>query len=276
MPPAAQHGAACAPGKRLCAGGVGKFANAALKSGMSDSRSAIGAGGASRIAAELLIMAAIGLALGALGPFGSYQLPLASRLGFWVGFILLGYAIFRPMLIFRGTLGTLFRMPPIAADLLILTVGAFPLAALIGWALAWPRPAHLNETFATLYLQVWAIGLAIDLLMVRLIANRVEDVPPIAAPEPAPAEPSLAKSALASASPSAFAKRLPPSFGARLHCLRVEDHYVRAYGDGGSTLLLMRLRDAVEELGEAGMQVHRSWWVARDSVARVERDGRAL
>ncbi|MBD3762204.1 LytTR family DNA-binding domain-containing protein, partial [Rhizorhabdus sp.] len=38
-----------------------------------------------------------------------------------------------------------------------------------------------------------------------------------------------------------------------------------------------RLRDAIAELnGLDGMQVHRSWWVARDAVRRWHRDGRAF
>ncbi|MFV4649348.1 LytTR family DNA-binding domain-containing protein, partial [Mycobacterium tuberculosis] len=68
--------------------------------------------------------------------------------------------------------------------------------------------------------------------------------------------------------------RLPPRLGRNLLCLRMEDHYVRAHTDRGSDLLLMPLKAAVAELGEVeGMQVHRSWWVARSAVAEVdERD----
>jgi DNA-binding LytR/AlgR family response regulator len=39
----------------------------------------------------------------------------------------------------------------------------------------------------------------------------------------------------------------------------------------------MRMRDAVAELdGVEGAQVHRSWWIARSAVARVEPHGRTL
>jgi DNA-binding LytR/AlgR family response regulator len=39
----------------------------------------------------------------------------------------------------------------------------------------------------------------------------------------------------------------------------------------------MRLSDAIAELdGVEGLQVHRSWWVARDAVDEVKRDGRNL
>ena len=74
-----------------------------------------------------------------------------------------------------------------------------------------------------------------------------------------------------------LAGRLPPGFGPLL-ALKGEDHYVRAYAQDRDILILMRLRDAVAELdgmGE-GMQVHRSWWVARAAIAEVQRDGRTL
>jgi DNA-binding LytR/AlgR family response regulator len=54
----------------------------------------------------------------------------------------------------------------------------------------------------------------------------------------------------------------------------MQDHYVEAHTSGGSTLLLMRLRDAAAELGEAGLQVHRSWWVAHDAVEAIEQEER--
>jgi DNA-binding LytR/AlgR family response regulator len=41
--------------------------------------------------------------------------------------------------------------------------------------------------------------------------------------------------------------------------------------------VLMRLRDAMALIGELeGMQVHRSWWVARTAVEDVLRDGRNI
>jgi DNA-binding LytR/AlgR family response regulator len=53
---------------------------------------------------------------------------------------------------------------------------------------------------------------------------------------------------------------------------RMEDHYVRAHTAAGSTLILMRLRDALAELaGLAGRQVHRSYWAAEAAVAHIDR-----
>ena len=57
----------------------------------------------------------------------------------------------------------------------------------------------------------------------------------------------------------------------------MEDHYVRAHTRRGSDLILIPLKDAIAELGEVeGMQVHRSWWVARAAVAAPVANGRNL
>jgi DNA-binding LytR/AlgR family response regulator len=74
----------------------------------------------------------------------------------------------------------------------------------------------------------------------------------------------------------ALRSRLSSSFEGPIIALQSEDHYVRAHGSRGSELLLMRLRDAIQEMGSVpGQQVHRSWWVANEGVARFEQAGRS-
>ena len=72
-----------------------------------------------------------------------------------------------------------------------------------------------------------------------------------------------------------FLRRYAPRLAAqRLLALEAEDHYLRLHTDGGSVLVLMRLRDAMAELGPAaGWQPHRSFWVASAVPARAERNG---
>ena len=53
--------------------------------------------------------------------------------------------------------------------------------------------------------------------------------------------------------------------------LKVRSHYVNVVTTAGSGALLMRFADAVAELGDQGMQVHRSYWVARRHVVGIER-----
>jgi DNA-binding LytR/AlgR family response regulator len=73
--------------------------------------------------------------------------------------------------------------------------------------------------------------------------------------------------------------RLPRRLrGAELHAIEAEDHYLRLHTEKGSALVLMRLGDAMAELGGIeGARTHRSWWVARDSVLEAVRGkGRAV
>ncbi|MEL7113915.1 MAG: LytTR family DNA-binding domain-containing protein [Pseudomonadota bacterium] len=76
-----------------------------------------------------------------------------------------------------------------------------------------------------------------------------------------------------------FLERLPVKYRtAELHAISSEDHYLRVHTNLGEELILMRLADAVRELASAdGLQVHRSWWVAKSGVTDEKRvDGRSL
>jgi DNA-binding LytR/AlgR family response regulator len=79
--------------------------------------------------------------------------------------------------------------------------------------------------------------------------------------------------------PNRFTARLPlPMQTVPIVALEAEDHYLRVHLQGGrSTLILMRLSDAIAELpADKGAQTHRSWWVAKDAVRGVAKaDGRA-
>ena len=82
----------------------------------------------------------------------------------------------------------------------------------------------------------------------------------------------------ANPTPPKFLERLPLKLrGAEVWAVEAEDHYLRLHTSKGQDLILLRLADAVAELeGIEGMQVHRSWWVARDAITDARRgDGRA-
>ena len=70
-----------------------------------------------------------------------------------------------------------------------------------------------------------------------------------------------------------FLSRLPVRYrGADLWAISSEDHYLRVHTDRGEELILMRLADAMRELGEDnGLQTHRSWWVSHNGVADTRR-----
>jgi hypothetical protein len=75
-----------------------------------------------------------------------------------------------------------------------------------------------------------------------------------------------------------FLDRLPVKFRhAELWAISSEDHYLRVHTNLGEELILMRLVDAVRELdGAPGVQVHRSWWVAKAGVSDARRDNSKL
>lgn len=78
--------------------------------------------------------------------------------------------------------------------------------------------------------------------------------------------------------PPKFLDRLPLKLrGAEVWAVEAEDHYLRLHTSKGQDLILMRLADAIAELDAIeGLQVHRSWWVARDAIVDARRgDGRA-
>ena len=79
---------------------------------------------------------------------------------------------------------------------------------------------------------------------------------------------------LASAQPVKILERVPLEKRGRLLALSVEDHYVSVITSSGTEMVLMRLRDAISEIGDTqGLQVHRSHWVALAAVKSALRDG---
>ncbi len=219
---------------------------------------------ARRIAVELLVVAAVGLGLAALGPFGSYAVPFGPRALFWTGSMLAGYAIVRPMIRVSRWLSEATGIGHLPAQLLAVTVAAAPLSLLVRLG-STRLGASGDVSFGELYLQAWGIGVAMTLFMDRFLPER-DEIPEPGSP-PAPAEHTQE-----SIRPR-FLDRLPGTVSPLL-CLSMEDHYVRAHGPEASALILMRMRDAVAELGGLpGLQVHRSWWVASSAVDRIEKDG---
>ncbi|UUR09348.1 LytTR family DNA-binding domain-containing protein [Sphingomonas glaciei] len=60
--------------------------------------------------------------------------------------------------------------------------------------------------------------------------------------------------------------------GLRGEAWKAADHYLRVHTTLGSDLILTRLSDAIAAIGpDAGLQVHRSWWVAHDAIVEFVR-----
>lgn len=219
------------------------------------------------IAQRLAFATVAGLFLGLIGPFGSYDAPASTRviswtMSFWAGAALLSVALRGGhMLGQRIGLPDWFTLPAAAV------VAAVPLAG-VAWSIFHGlRPGISLSSPAEFYLQTVAITVPAGLgyLAVAGLVERSAGPPALA--------PRMATTAHA----NRFLDRLPPRLGRDLLALQMEDHYVRAHTPAGSDLVLIPLRQAIEELGGLdGLRTHRSWWVTRSAVERVREDGRNL
>lgn len=74
-----------------------------------------------------------------------------------------------------------------------------------------------------------------------------------------------------------FLDRLPGHIGHDVVYLNVSGHYVNAVTTEGSGVILMRFADAIAELDDVGVQIHRSYWVAHRHITAIfRRDERTL
>lgn len=235
---------------------------ASLRKVMTDGMPAKDRGALRRILIDLAIMTAIGVVLALVGPFGSFQEPLALRLVVWLGFAYIGYALYAPIDTIAQRLAPMLDLPVWGLRIGACFIASVPMAVAV-WVL--PRlPDRVRvpglDRALELYLYVVLIG-GLVTIVTTLIHRSHADAE---TPAPARAAPDMR-----------FLDRLPPALGTELLALEMEDHYVRAHTPLGSELVLLRMRDAVAELeGLDGAQVHRSWWVARGAVEDVKREGR--
>ena len=70
----------------------------------------------------------------------------------------------------------------------------------------------------------------------------------------------------------AILRRLRDANRGKLLALQAQEHYVMVYTDRGDELITYSFGNALQDLEpNAGLRVHRSWWVAADAVERMER-----
>ncbi len=210
----------------------------------------------------------LGVVLGLIGPFGTYELlPTLPRLGYWLAVVALNWllcdiAIRRIEALVPATLPLRRVAVPLACALLV------SLPAVVATAnglsgVGWP------ENLAVLFVQI-ALLLAAISLPVYTLADLREAVEASATPREA-AQGDNPPTGLA-----LFQARLSGPLEGRLLCLEMQDHYLAVHTTAGSDLVLCRMEDAARELGTLGQRVHRSWWVAADAVDGVECGGQRL
>ncbi len=202
--------------------------------------------------AHLVTLTGIGVILGLSGPFGTDSaLSLLPRIAYWLVTTFATYA--------AGTLAHGFVAPRLPSTLpdpaKVALAGLASGTAVTATVLVLGRivfggpPDSLPGFIATIY----AIAMVVTLVF-HALERRAAPVAPDAPPP--------------------ILDRVPLDRRGALLALSVEDHYVRIHTTRGSHLVLMRLSDAIREVGTVpGLRVHRSHWVARAAVTSARRDG---
>ncbi|MEM7329114.1 MAG: LytTR family DNA-binding domain-containing protein [Pseudomonadota bacterium] len=216
-----------------------------------------------RIAIEILkwcaIVAALGLIFAWLGVYGTARVPFVQRWVFWTTTMVVGaggYAIVEPIVWGRRFEG----LAPIFKIGLIAAIISIPVTVtLILLNNATPTLNYVSSQYA--YVLVISLIISTASYVLKLARNGQPETTEQSTPM------------------ATFLERLPVKFRtAELYAISSEDHYLRVHTNLGEELILMRLADAVRELtGADGLQVHRSWWVARNGVTDEKRvDGRSV
>ena len=208
--------------------------------------------------AQALGMAAIaGVVLGVFGPFGSYlNGNITLRIFSWVGNLTGGVVILGVVvpLIVRGL--RRLNLPLVFCLAVAIVVATAPCSLFCALFANWLWPQAVRgmrpEDWFGQSLIVEAVMLCLWLLARQALDRRPDEV-------------------------RDDHGRAAPLDDRPVICLQMEDHYVRVHRGSGSRLELMPLHDAIARFGTTpGLKVHRSWWVATDAVAGIERDGRNL
>lgn len=204
---------------------------------------------------DLAGFAVTGAVLGVIGPFGSYFNDAAPmRIVYWTALFVVTGAIYGAGIRWIWPRAQAKGVSPVIWVPLMVAVVSLPLS-LAGRSVAitfWP-PLGEVLGWAEYYGQSVLIGMIYAGLYVAW----------------------RSRGGVAATAPSEV-EAPPDRWGPDLICLQMEDHYVRAHTAKGSRLVLMTLGQAMARTGQEGLQVHRSWWVARRSIEGTVRDGRNL
>jgi DNA-binding LytR/AlgR family response regulator len=206
---------------------------------------------------EAVICTLAGVFLAITNPYeAAAGFPVWGRFLYWTGLIIIGNLSGTAT---AGFLQDRSNPPPLPGLLTLVSIAA---SLTVTAALITTHALSGQEIRAmdTLYLfgLVWVISAAMTLI--RHLAFRK------------PSEPTIAGRGIENPV-QAFLARLPMKYRqAELYAVSSEDHYLRVHTSLGQELILLRLSDAIRELtGAAGLQVHRSWWIATPAVCGVSR-----
>jgi hypothetical protein len=246
-----------------------------------------------RIGAELIYWVGVPLVVGLM--IGWFRVGYIAAdvklavLAFWAGFVLFGWCScglytwlakvllkpWQPQLWFLTLFGTLviglINVYPMN-QLLLMGQAVLPQQAVP----VQPMVPELSGRFLAIYLSAVLPG-ALLWTGINLLYDRVLGIPrfrygatagPVA---PMPVSEQQNDASVTFAAP-AILRRVSEENCGDLLALQAQEHYVMVYTENGSELINYSFGNALEDLDpQAGMRVHRSWWVAFDAVANMER-----
>jgi hypothetical protein len=207
-------------------------------------------------------IAVVSAILGFGGPFSTYQtLPLVPRLIYWTAIAISTYATGFLITVSAGRAVRERFRPWISVPLRGLMIGPPTTLVVIAVNLLTFGEAGLTVIdWRMLLVSVTLIGTGVTTIS-EIIVGLVRGAA-AAAPPPALAAPEA----------PAILERMPVHLRGPLVALSVQDHYVEISTTKGKTLVLMRLGDAMRQVGDTkGLQIHRSHWVAVEAVTGVSR-----
>ena len=202
-----------------------------------------------------------GLVLSLLGPFGSFSAPIGLRFAFWMPTMAIGAALGAGVSIISERLSIFCGRPALRAVAIVTTMTIAMSGVVLGISHLIFGPGRVTFS-ATFVCYVWIITVVVAMIGAILRARNTR-IAVAAAPIAAQIVPA----------PKSFSARLPAKLkGSNILALEAEDHYVRVHTDAGSDLILIRLADAIAEMGATpGARTHRSWWVAKSAVKSMHR-----
>jgi hypothetical protein len=196
----------------------------------------------------LVGIVALGLILGLSGPFDTLRLlSFGPRVVYWLVVVVLTYAVGS---VISSIADKLFRNKPFWLQITCSTIVMGTCITLILCALNSLFFGAFPKTAAALFTQ-W--GFVTLISGVVEIGSKLIHAAPVAVTTP-------------------ILDRIPFAKRGAIIALSAEDHYVNICTTQGSEMVLMRLSDAINEVGPTnGLQIHRSHWVALDQITDVRR-----
>jgi len=230
-----------------------------------------------RFAMKLALIAVSGgIFLGFVGPYGSYLNPgSVARIFYWVTCALTGLGLYAGPLLLARRLGLNWHGRKFWSGVACLVSLLSLLQTTITRDLAlsiWPGLGPHLPGWWQWYGQVLLIALPSVAFVVVFVTKRGKM--PVQGVSSAP-KASDEEKPFPAVQPARIADNFPRS--ETILALQMEDHYIRCHQGDGSKLVHGVFRDALARQAACdGLQVHRSWWVARKALAGWEGTPRAL